>query len=569
MHTEEELLETLHGSIQALRTSLASPKRKEYLSDIYELLETNHSFAEQILKWNFLQIVPILLSDISCDTEIIRIIFYMLQAASQNFPLHSKLFQIFFCNSIHIFYFTERLSVSLKKKNNSNCALIILLFNTLFDNMSIQDLYPILKLLYQHGFFILINAFPAPETTQFYETLYKFKKNRTPLLFKEKKDSCNYEVYNTPYEIYRKQFDSEISFKTMDYINFKSYLTQYKEVDEMYYLIMMDILKTNFHLLPGNKIHLCNYIFSCENINKELYKQKTKSDDEKLNLTSLNSLYSVLSEESLGSILEFQSTEYIIYFRNIIRFSLLLDTTSLSIIIRKIFYDESIIPKILNCMNSKDIELSIQSVLLLSYINKCFIKYYKFNIELHTKKKKKEHILTLSQFYHQISNEKTIIKICRILAYDLSGINIDGNDNYAVFIILNLLQDLFVNTKKEYFYKPSVMILFKSIKNIFNHSFLNLYFKSIIEYLSKNPYNLGRILFPFSCKKEINKKTKKEEIKREDRIIEAVDVSDSKNEINNKEHKYKRKIIESDDKMENDNAFDSTELILNESDLSD
>ncbi|TBU09424.1 hypothetical protein CWI36_0031p0060 [Hamiltosporidium magnivora] len=192
------------------------------------------------------------------------------------------------------------------------------------------------------------------------------------------------------------------------------------------------------------------------------------------------------------------------------------------ILIRKVFQNTEFISKISAFITDKNLEISINSVKIIYNHFVLLKEFFDKNLFLYRGNSKLEKN-NIKDLFRCLNKEKKIQRMFTLLQYSckcVSGCNY-GNCIYPRVLIV--LGNTFLNGKKEFFYKPSNLALMWSIHNFFpefadekivtfdlsNFScFFKIYFEKFMNFLSKNPYNYAKILFPIE-----NKKIEKKEAK--------------------------------------------------------
>jgi hypothetical protein len=403
----------------------------------------------------------------------------------------------------------------------------------------------ILRTLLEIKFFELIGCIVSEEVAMLYESIFLFTEDK-PTGYNH---VCNRMNMNLPiHEIQRRQFEPEIVFKEKKLLAQEKYRSRYKggiarkkiiEIiagGNIYYLIENNAV--------GNIIHFLNCFFSFKpSLGGSLTRGESSSslsdlDDRKKPEfgCNINSLYSDPKIRDIQTLVVSRtSIEVLKVYKHILKNAI--D----GLIVRKMIRDEDALDKIYKSIASKDVELARESVLIISII--CKKMQAENDISFYCKKERfvNDKELKREDIFRKVGTEKNVRMIFEVLKYECCGAKGDiGVNNYPRKLceekveILQLMNDLYETGRKECFYKISHLMILKSIKDGFSCDegtirFINEYYRDILFYLSKNPYNYGRILFSYEERKRTTTHDRKETILDEDNEGRAY--PDGKNKV--------------------------------------
>lgn len=324
----------------------------------------------------------------------------------------------------------------------------------------------LLSLFYECGYFSLLNSIINIDVCKFYNLIFKNVLYDSNLESKEIKK--NYDVF---YEIQRRNFDNEIVFKENNLFFFKniSYGKRGSKIHEKIYNELE--LSSLFNLIVYDVLEMINVINYKKNNfnflvdNKDIIQGCLEKNIECLRFVRI--YYT-----------EFDSLSNINFYKKIVKF-----------------------------INIDDYNLSYE-VLLILISNPNIENLQKIFTEKILKK-----IFEILEF--------TIIECTKCLTSKCKGI-------CTLNHILDFLLKVYNSINKHYFYKISILILLNEIGKLIEHEFIYLFYFDIISYFKSKKYNISRILFPYSKKKNSNLKNINEDEFGMDKIKESKQFTENK-----------------------------------------
>lgn len=333
-------------------------------------------------------------------------------------------------------------------------------------------------ILYDCGFFILLNSVVSKEAAELYSAIFMHKR------YTKNEQVIGKDTEDIMYEIKRKYFDSEIVFGNGDIFLLKEFPLDYTATyqicknifDNLYNTSFFDLLDLDLNL----NLHLMNYcdwdyLYLCGSLD--------------LKMLIINNEY--LAIRIYRKMLDCLKENMIIYLNKI--------------------EDNNLIKHIIKILESKDKKIVMECVLILYNYN----KFFELNWKLFTENR----IRNIFELLEFICNDSCI--------KDCTGD--EQNENCKAKKVLILLSEIYCNVPKEYFYKPSFLILINVWDKIFmkhkcwEFPFFITFYSDIIDFLIKNTHNFARMLFPF---KNVRSKRKGSTLKLKDGIDDDVNSSD-------------------------------------------
>lgn len=342
-----------------------------------------------------------------------------------------------------------------------------------------NSLFP--GVLYDCGFFILLNSLVCEETARFYSSIFAYRMHEAKGKYREVGGE------SMMHEIKRRYFDPEIVFKDRAHLSFKEPPSLHKVGHQALKNIFDDIYNTTFfnmlELGLDKNLDLMNY---CE--------------WDYLFLCGSNKLRDLVSS---GSYLAIR-----LYRRML---ESLRKCTRVGLYLGKV-EDEDLMIHIAKFLESKDVHVVMECVLIL------YNYYQLFSWNLDKKQFNENRIRKIFCLLEYSYSNCSCLQKCIYNQFDFpSGIS-EGEEQKAGCLndcntvkILCLLSNIYALADKRYFYKPSFIVLMKTWNDVFerhgcrNSTFFTDFFADITSFLRANPYNVARIVFPF---KKPRKKTK-------------------------------------------------------------
>lgn len=338
----------------------------------------------------------------------------------------------------------------------------------------------IISLLYECGFFSLLNSIIDTKTCKIYNTIFA---NRICTFNSDKKDTkMNKDCF---YELHRKQFDSEIIFNENNIINFKTFnpfvqgFTIHNKIYEglehssLYNLIEYDINEMDWVI--NFKKNDYKDILNVEDVLQGCY-------DKKITFIRMARMY-------------------------------LSDTKEMK--------DRNFLKKLCKFLDDKDYLLRYEVLLILS----------QQEIVVNLNEKKIRAIFGMLEY-----NITECTKCSENGDNELStedGGECDGE--CTLLCILDMLYQIYLSHNKLYFYKISYLIILKELSKRVGHIFIAEYLKDIIMYFKENKNNISRVLFPYqtkiTAKNESENNLNTEDLLDKKEILNIEDHSETENNL--------------------------------------
>ncbi|ADM11025.1 uncharacterized protein Eint_020240 [Encephalitozoon intestinalis ATCC 50506] len=334
-----------------------------------------------------------------------------------------------------------------------------------------SSLFP--GVLYDCGFFILLNSLVSSETARLYSLIFEYKVYEARGKYEEDRGE------GIMHEIKRRHFDSEVVFKDKMHFTFRKPSSLHKVGQPVLKNIFDDIYNTTFFDLLDlgldKNLHLMNYcewdyLFLCGSSGlKELVNSGS--------YLAIRLYRKML--ESLG-----KSSKAILYLDKIEDSDLMIH-----------------VAKLLEC---KDTNIVMECGLVL------YNYYYLFDWNLDKKQFNENKIRKIFSLLEYSYVDCSCFQEC---AYSQSDCSVGGlrEDEWMgkcfqdcnTAKILRLLSNIYSFVDKRYFYKPSFLVLMKTWRDVFerhrcwNSAFFTTFFEDMVLFLRSNSYNIARIIFPF------------------------------------------------------------------------
>jgi hypothetical protein len=430
---------------QLVRDGDLAPNHRKILRNITALLSEDLSLLGLLYKWDFLEKqVPYLLRNYKSREAGLRIGIEILQLREASVP------NLFLTREFGFF-------VSELLYENLDCCDLLVEFcgaaaqkNALFVN-----------LLYDCGFFILLNAVVDKCVAKFYSAIFSHGRYKADSLARQK---CSSDVF---YEIQRRYFDPEIVFKDRSQVVLKELPAEHRPLLQIYKNIFDELYSTSFHALLGlgleMNLHLCNYCAWD-------YLLLCGSSDLRALVMSSNHLAMRLYRKMLRLALE--EPRGAIYYSKI--------------------EDGDLMINIARALESKDLLIRMEAALILYHYHEIF----DWNIDGKTFTEPR-----IRRIFLLLEHSPSTCGCLRGCLEDESCLAECDTSR-----ILLLLSKLYAVAPAEYFYKPSYVVLMNLWHDVFtrhscmSHPFFRLFFADFAVFLRRNCYNFARIFFPFRRK---------------------------------------------------------------------
>ncbi|KAK6090196.1 hypothetical protein P3W45_000744 [Vairimorpha bombi] len=374
----------------------------------------------------------------------------ILNFLSKNFD-HLNLPEIFFTKKF-AFFITDKLYEKLYDDYSPNLDFVCKM---------VGSYESFIGLLYDCGYFCLLNGIIDNKTCKIYNTIFKdrvYNSKDTNKIKLNSKDCF--------YEIQRKQFDNEIIFNEDNLIKFKNF-TKHKQGTSVHNKIYEGLITTSMYNLI-----LCDFNEMDCVIN---YKK--------------NDFWFILDNEDLLNGCYEKKPNYLRMIRNYYKDF-------------KYLNDIGFYKKISKFLDDKDFSLRYEVLLILCQYENLSINF----------------------------SEKKIRNIFEILEYKIDECtNCKGDackGECTLNIILDLLYKIYTETRKDFFYKISYLILLRELNIRIGHIFFYEYFRDLILYFRDNKNNISRVLFPYQKKRTQNENKRSYDVN--ERLY---DENDSENEL--------------------------------------
>ncbi|AFN82498.1 hypothetical protein EROM_020230 [Encephalitozoon romaleae SJ-2008] len=458
------------GALFILNESLVtgsrlSPGYKESLEKIVSLTSEDLHLLRFLGGWGFIgKQFPYLIRDSEVRHEAFRLATRILQDPASNLP-------VLFMTRKGGFLLSEALYESMDNPQD--------IIRFCEEAAKKNSLLP--GVLYDCGFFILLNSLVCEETARFYSSIFAYRMDEA------KREYKGVGGGDVMHEIKRRYFDPEIVFKDRAHLSFKEPPSLHKVGHQVLKNIFDDVYNTTFfnmlELGLDKSLDLMNY---CE--------------WDYLFLCGSNELRDLVSS---GSYLAIR------LYRKMLE--------SLRKCTRAVFYlgkveDGDLMMHIAKFLESRDVHVVMECALIL------YNYYYLFNWNLDRKQFNENRIRRIFCLLEYSYSDCSCLQKCIYSQPDfLPGISEEEEQRTGclndcnTMKILRLLSKIYALVDKRYFYKPSFIVLMKTWNDVFerhncwNNTFFADFFTDITSFLRANPYNVARIVFPF---KKPRKKTK-------------------------------------------------------------
>lgn len=353
-----------------------------------------------------------------------------------------------------------------------------------------------LNILYENGFFILLNCIFDEVITEFYDTIFE---NKTRTAFDS--DITHFTDSKTLIEVKRKQFDNEVLFRNKVLMKYRAYKKVTINVND-------DIF---------NKI--------VESIDMSFNKCKDSADNSFRNMENSDSYISnnYTEHKADGSIVNDINPIHLFNFTNFAPLTPTFINKILSLDVTDFHFLRAYFNLFTTIENDK---------------NKIFHFNKNYDSDLlksiYTHRKNTHYSSVAINLIHLINNMHKEINLDSIEIIK-NGNQDDANHLISILETGNLLVLYLIKEMKfEYFLKPSFLILLQGIKYKVNDShskeiseIIRLFQRRIVAHLKKNPYNFALMLF----NKKVDKKSSKEK-KGKKRAVDAKNSTENSSEIN-------------------------------------
>lgn len=325
--------------------------------------------------------------------------------------------------------------------------------------------------LYDCGFFILLNSHVSKETARFYSSVFAYK------TYEEKSRHEGARGDDVMYEVRRRYFDPEIVFKDGPWICFKEPPSLHRAGHPVLKRVFDDLYNTTFFNLMdlglSDNMHLMNYcswdhLFLCGS--PEL--RQLVIDGNYLAIR----LYRMVLE-ALG-----RCERPEVYLSKV--------------------EDEDLMIQVAKFLECKDSHVAMECGLIL------YGYYHLFGWGLDRKQFSEVRIRRVFDLLEFSYSSCTCLREC---VHRPPEIQFEGEsrreagclrDCNAVKL-LTLLSNLYSHVDKRYFYKPSIMVLMKAWYDVlskhkcWDSDFFMTFFTDMVGLIGTNPYNVARVIFPF------------------------------------------------------------------------
>lgn len=351
-----------------------------------------------------------------------------------------------------------------------------------------------INMLYDTGFFILVNSVVSREAAEFYSCVFEFREQeeRTRVLRKGGEDVM--------YEIRRRYFDPEIVFREEGFVVLRDPCSRYRAAQRVHRMVFDDLYNTTFFSLLDlgleMNLHLMNY---CQ------------WD------------YTVLCGSSdLRELIINNSYLAVRLYRRMLDSLRAPDRADRSAIYLSRIEDSDLMIHVSRLLEAKETEMVMESALVLhSY-------YDLLGWDVDQKQFSEARIRRLLHLLELCDSGCMCLRECAGEPQCL--------ERCEVRKILALVSQIYSRVEKEFFYKPSFLALLVTWSDIFSRHgcwdcpFFTVLFSDVAAFLGRNPYNFARIVFPFKKTRRRLKHTQEDsvsEIETDAPAVHNMQLSDS------------------------------------------
>ncbi|KAH9412077.1 hypothetical protein HK407_02g03010 [Ordospora pajunii] len=445
-----------------------SPKCRKILRKIISIVQEDPGLLNALGEWGFLEKEFIcLLGNLECRGELFEIGKQMLGVPSIGLP----------CSFVTIkggYFMSELLNKLLDEPN----GIIEICEQAIGKNLMFA------QMLYDAGFFILLNSIVCEETARLYSVLFAYRISNTQNVCHRKRRD------DVMYELRRRHFDPEIVFQEDNVFVFRDPPSMHIRGLKLHQDVFDSLYNTSFFDLVSlgieKSLHVLNF---CDWDYSAIYGSK-----------ELREL--VIAGNYLGIRLYRKTLQH-------------LSRLSSAVLHLDKIEDADLMIEICKLLESKDKCVVMECALIIYN----YYELFEWKIDKrHFGELRIRKIFGLLEFCRsdcaclqqcKLENAK---EKCRDSFNEDSmmcdnGLSQDANESCFsdcdARMILCLLSRLYLDVDKRYFYKPSFLVLMREWERVFcrhkclHMRFLTMYFCGMVEFIGKNCYNVARILFPF------------------------------------------------------------------------
>ncbi|KMV66551.1 hypothetical protein M970_020250 [Encephalitozoon cuniculi EcunIII-L] len=334
-----------------------------------------------------------------------------------------------------------------------------------------NSLFP--GVLYDCGFFILLNSLVSEETARFYSSIFAYKIHEGEGRHAEGRGE------EMMHEIRRRYFDPEIAFTDRGHLSFRKPPSLHRVGHQVLKDIFDDIYNTAFFSLLDlgldKNLHLMNY---CE----WDYFFLCGSPELRELVASGNYLAIRLYRRMLESFGK---------------------CTRAGLHLRKV-EDEDLMAHITKLLECKDAHMTMECALVL------YNYYQLFGWSLDKRQFSENRIREIfSLLEYSYTNCQCFQECVYGRSDDSAAMGMEDSQRAKCLVdcntmkILSLLSNIYSCADKRYFYKPSFLVLMRTWSDVFSRHkcwdcvLFTTFFTDVLELFRANPYNIARIIFPF------------------------------------------------------------------------
>ncbi|TBU17073.1 hypothetical protein CWI40_020600 [Ordospora colligata] len=497
----------MKGVLFILKQSLmdkckSSPECRKVLRKIISIVEEDPSLLNALGEWRFMEREFVyLMGDLECRNELFEIVKQMLSVPSVLLP----------CSFVTIkggYFMSELLNNLLNEPE----GIIEICEQAIGKNIMFA------QMLYDSGFFILLNSIVSEETARLYSVLFAYRISRAHDVCHGKRRE------DVMYELRRRHFDPEIVFQEDNVVVLKEPPCMHKKglklhrdvFDSLYNTSFFDLIslgiEMNLHLL-----NFCDWDYSAIYDSKEL--RELVMAGNYLGIRLYRRILQHLNRLS-SAVLHLDKIEDADLMIEICK---LLETKDKCLVmecaliiynyyelfewkIDKRYFGEVRIRKIFGLLEFCRSNCRCLDQCKLDSANEKYVNgLNEHGIMCKPELNQDMRMMNGNSFNKYGMTNENEINQDRMMSEN--NLNEDASESCFIDcearMIICLLSRLYIDVDKRYFYKPSYLALMREWKRIFcrhkclNMRFLDIYFYDMIEFIGRNCYNVARILFPF------------------------------------------------------------------------